>query len=82
MIVEAPFVTVRAGGICVDVDVNSMVGRLVSVRMVGVIEGVLVSAKNPVGMAEPTIGTETRNECALADTTLSGLIGMIEMIGS
>ena len=71
------------GGKSVGVKVNGMsVGRFVAVRMVGVMDGVLVSAEKPVGMAEPTMGTETRNECALADTIFKGLMGMMEMIGS
>ena len=61
---------------------KAIVGRLVAVSTVGVWDGVLVSAKNSVGMAEPTIGMETRKVCALADTTSSGSIGMMEMIGS
>lgn len=69
-------------GIKVEVKVIAIVGELVAVIIVGVMDGVLVSAANPVGMADPTMGMETRNVCALADTTSSGSIGMIEMIGS
>ena len=49
---------------------------------VGIIDGVADSAANESGMAEPTIGTEIKNVRALADTTVNGSMGRMEMIGS
>ena len=64
------------------VDVPMITGVKVIVFTVGTLDGVLVSAANPVGRADPTIGTDIRNERALADIMLIGSIGKIEMIGS
>ena len=50
------------GGKLVDVNVMAIVGGIVAVISVGVVDGVLVSAKNAVGMADPTIGIEIKNE--------------------
>ena len=50
--------------------------------LVAIFEGVGVSALNPVGKAEPKIGTEIKNVRALADTTSSGSISTIGKIGS
>ena len=65
-----------------SVEVLVAVGVYVSVFMVGALDGVLDSAANPVGIADPKMGMDIRNERALEDTTFIGLIGMIEMIGS
>ena len=45
-------------------------------------DGVLDSAAKPVGRADPKMGMDIRDDRALADTISSGLMGMIEMIGS
>lgn len=68
-------------GINVEVKDGRMVGTSVKEMLVGVLDGVLVSAENPLGRAEPTIGMEIKNVRALAETTLIGLIGMIVRIG-
>ena len=49
---------------------------------VGTLDGVLDSAANPVGRADPRMGMDIRNERALADTISIGSIGMTERIGS
>ena len=69
-------------GMNVAVKVGAMVGGRVTVITVGAGEGVLVSAANPVGSSSPTIGTDIRNERALADTTSSGSSGRSVRIGS
>jgi hypothetical protein len=56
-------------GMYVAVKVGVLVGGLYTV---GVRDGVLVSAANPVGKAFPMMGMDIRNERALADTTLIG----------
>ena len=50
--------------------------------LVAIFDGVGVSALNPVGNAEPKIGTEIKKVRALADTTSSGSIFTIGKIGS
>ena len=65
----------------VAVNTKVCVGVLVW-RGVGVREGVLVSAENPVGSADPMIGMEMIKVRALDYTISSGSIGTIEMIGS
>lgn len=71
------------GGMYMAVKVGRDVGVWVLNRMlVGVLEGVAVSAENPLGRADPRIGKEIRNVRALAETILIGSIGKIEMIGS
>lgn len=67
-------------GKLVEVDIRTRVGVLV-VMEVGLLDGVGDSAANPVGMADPKMGMETRNVRALADTIVSGSSGMIEIIG-
>lgn len=65
------------------VDVNT--GMIVAVLVInggGILDGVGDSAAKPVGKAEPKIGTDTRNVRALAETTVSGSIGIMEIIGS
>ena len=69
-------------GMKVAVKVGVIEGVGVSVITLAVGDGVLVSAENPVGMLSPTMGTDIRNERALADTTSSGFSGRSVRIGS
>ena len=68
-------------GNLVDVNEGMIVGVLV-VMGSSVLDGVGDSAANPVGSADPRMGTDTKNVRALAETIVSGSIGMIEIIGS
>ena len=66
----------------VKLPISIEVGMYVAVKVgvtcrrkvytVGVRDGVLVSAANPVGRAFPMMGMDIRNERALADTTSIG----------
>lgn len=62
------------------VDVNTIVGM--SVLATATLEGVALSAANPVGTDDPMIGIETKNVRALEDTISRGSIGTIGTIGS
>ena len=68
-------------GIFVDVKVRKAVGVLVK-TLVGNLDGVAVSAENPLGRADPRIGMDIKNVRALAETICTGSIGMTEMMGS
>ena len=69
-------------GMYVAVMVGVKVNVFVGLMIVGVRDGVLVSAANPVGSAFPTMGMDIKKERALADTTASGCIGRSLRIGS
>ena len=64
------------GGMGVNVEVSLPVNVLV-----GSFDGVLVSAANPVGKAEPKMGTEIRKVRALAETTSNGPNGISGRMG-
>ena len=68
-------------GILVSVEVKSTIGVSVNVKMMGVVDGVLDSAANSFGIADPKIGMDIRKERALVDTISNGSIGMIERKG-
>ena len=68
-------------GIFVDVKVRKAVGVSVKI-LVGIFDGVAVSAENPPGRADPRIGMEIKNVRALAETIFTGSIGMTDRMGS
>lgn len=70
------------GGMNVKVGETAKVGVKVVKALVGTWDGVLVSGENPVGSADPTIGTEIKNERALEETISIGSMGPAVMIGS
>jgi len=63
-----------------DVIVNVAVEMMLVA--VAVFEGVLVSPANPVGRADPRIGTPTRKVRAFDETMVKGSMGITGTIGS
>ena len=70
------------GGRLVDVNTATIVGVFVFANCVGILDGVAVSAKKPVGTEDPIMGIETRKVRALEETISSGSIGTMGTIGS
>jgi hypothetical protein len=65
-----------------EVRVAVKVGEEISDVGLGVRDGVLVSAANPVGRADPRIGMDTIKVRALDETISVGSNGKTETIGS
>jgi hypothetical protein len=65
-----------------DVRVEVKVGEEISDVGLGVRDGVLVSAANPVGRADPRIGIDMIKVRALDETISMGSSGKTETIGS